>query len=55
MQYALTKREWSIVQPILPNKLRGIWRVDDRRMLNGTFRVLRSGATWRDLRDCYGP
>lgn len=55
MRYALTAREWNIIQPILPNKSRGIPRVDDRRVLNGIFWVLRSGAPWRDLPDCYGP
>jgi transposase len=29
--------------------------VDDRRVLNGFFWVLRSGAPWRDLPECYGP
>jgi transposase len=29
--------------------------VDDRRILNGIFWVLRSGAPWRDLPDSYGP
>ena len=28
---------------------------DDRRVLNGIFWVLRSGAPWRDLPVCYGP
>src|SRR5260221_12867059 len=30
-------------------------RVDDRRVLNGIFWVLRSGAPWRDLPETYGP
>jgi transposase len=30
-------------------------RVDDRRVLNGIFRVLRSGARWADLPGRYGP
>jgi transposase len=34
--------------------MRGVPRVDDRRVLNGIFWVLRSGAPWRDLRDIYG-
>ena len=34
---------------MLPNKSRGVRRVNDRRVLNGIFRVLRSGAPWRDL------
>ncbi len=29
MRYALTDREWNIIQPILPSKPRGISRVDD--------------------------
>ena len=29
--------------------------MDDRRVLNGICWVLRSGAPWRDLPDCYGP
>src|SRR5687768_8140494 len=40
---------------MLPNKPRGGPRVDDRRILNGIFWVLRSGAPWRDLPESYGP
>jgi transposase len=49
MRYALSDREWDIIQPILPAKPRGIPRVDDRRVINGILWVLRSGAPWRDL------
>ena len=42
-------------RPLLPNKPRGVPRVDDRRVLNGIFWVLRSGAPWRDLPERYGP
>jgi transposase len=42
-------------QPMLPNKPRGVRRVNDRRVLNGIFWVLRSGAPWRDLPKNYGP
>ena len=52
MRDALTDREWSVVQPILPNKPRVTPRVDYRRVLNGIFWVLRSDARWRDLPDC---
>src|SRR6202047_5077173 len=38
-----------------PNKPRGVPRVNDRRVLNGIFRVLRSGAPWRDLPQAFGP
>jgi transposase len=33
----------------------GIPRVNDRRVLNGIFWVLRSGAPWRDLPQAFGP
>jgi transposase len=55
MRYELSDYEWSVIKPMLPNKPRGIPRVDDRRILNGIFWVLRSGAPWRDLPDSYGP
>jgi len=51
MRYELSDYEWSVIKPMLPNKPRGIHRVDDRRILNGIFWVLRSGAPWRDLPD----
>jgi len=37
------------------NKPRGVPRVNDRRVLNGIFWVLRSGAPWRDLPEAFGP
>lgn len=33
----LTDFEWPIIQPSLPQKSRGVKRVDDRRVLNGIF------------------
>jgi transposase len=33
----------------------GVPRVNDRRVLNGIFWILRSGAPWRDLPENYGP
>ncbi|WP_156135602.1 IS5 family transposase [Novosphingobium malaysiense] len=54
-RYDLTDFEWCVIEPLLPNKSRGVPRVDDRRVLNGIFWVLRSGAPWRDLPERYGP
>src|SRR5438874_13748644 len=54
-QYDLTDFEWRVIEPLLPNKPRGVPRVDDRRLLNGIFWVLRSAAPWRDLPERYGP
>jgi Putative transposase of IS4/5 family (DUF4096) len=55
MRYELTDHEWVAIKPFLPNKPRGVPRVNDRRVLNGIFWVLRSGAPWRDLPDNFGP
>ena len=54
-RYDLTEFEWRVIQPLLPNKPRGVPRVDDRRVLNGIFWVLRSGSPWRDVPERYGP
>lgn len=54
-RYDLTDFEWRVIEPLLPNEPRGVPRVDDRRVLNGIFWVLRSGAPWRDVRERYGP
>ena len=55
MRYELTDYEWTAIKPFLPNKPRGVPRVNDRRVLNGIFWVLRSGAPWRDLPQNFGP
>jgi len=55
MRYELSDYEWSIIKPMLPNKPHGIPRVDDRRLLYGIFWALRSGVSWRDLPEIYGP
>ncbi|TMK31039.1 MAG: IS5 family transposase [Alphaproteobacteria bacterium] len=53
--YQLTDFEWGVIAPLLPNKPRGVPRVDDRRVLNGIFWVLRTGAPWRALPKEFGP
>jgi hypothetical protein len=55
MRYELSDHEWAVIKPMLPNKPRGVPRVNDRRVLNGICWVLRSGAAWRDLPEGYGP
>ena len=54
-RHDLSDREWAIIAPLLPNKPRGVPRVDDRRVVNGLFYILRTGAPWRDLPERYGP
>ena len=45
MRYDLTDFEWSVIEPLLPTNRPGSKRVDDRRVLNGIFWVLRWTAT----------
>jgi transposase len=33
-RYDLTDSEWRVIERLLPNKPRGVPRVDDRRVLN---------------------
>jgi len=54
MRHELTDDEWTAIKPMLPNKPRDVPRVNGRRVLNGIFRVLRSGAPWRDLPGSFG-
>jgi transposase len=54
-RYDLTDEEWTIIEPVLPQGRPGPKRKNDRRVMNGIFWVLRTGAPWRDLPDRYGP
>ncbi len=36
-RFDLTDVGWAVIQPLLPTKVRGVKRVDDRRVLNGIF------------------
>ena len=42
MRHEFTDHEWAAIKPMLPNKPRGVPRVNDHRVLNGIFWVLRS-------------
>jgi transposase len=55
MRYDLSDFEWSVIEPVLPKGRPGPKRKDDRRVMNGIFWVLRTGAPWRDLPERYGP
>ena len=54
-RFDLSDKEWALIAPLLPNKPRGVARVDDRRVINAIFYVLRTGSPWRDLPERYGP
>jgi hypothetical protein len=38
---SLSDHEWTAIKPMLPNKPRGVPRVNDRRGLNGIFWILK--------------
>ena len=54
-RHELTDLEWAIIAPLLPNKPRGVPRVDDRRTINGILWRFRTGSPWADVPDRYGP
>lgn len=43
-RYELSDFEWGVIQPHLPNKVRGVARVDDRKVLNGILWRFRTGS-----------
>ena len=51
----LTAEQFNKIKPLLPNKPRGVPRVDDRRVLSGIIFCLQRGDRWSDVRGEYGP
>jgi transposase len=54
MRFALSDDEWALLEPLLP-KSRKTAKVDDRKIVNTIFYMLRTGMLWRDLPTRYGP
>lgn len=54
-EFWLSDRQWRRLEPLLPNKPRGVPRADDRRVISGIVHVLRSGCRWVDAPAVYGP
>ena len=51
----LSDAPFTRIQPLLPNKVRGVRRVDDRKIISGIVDAIRSGLMWRDAPACCGP
>jgi transposase len=49
MRHELSYHEWTAIGPMLSHKPRGVPRVNDCRVSNSIFLVLRSDAPWRGL------
>jgi transposase len=54
MRFDLSDVEWAVLEPLMP-KARKSARVEDRKIMNAIFYVLRTGMPWRDLPERYGP
>ena len=50
----LSDAQFARLQPLLPNKVRGVPRVDDRKVISGISHVIRYGLRWRDAPAGYG-
>ena len=51
----LSEAPFARLKPLLPNKPRGVPRVDDRPVISGIIYVIRGGLMWRDAPAVYGP
>ena len=56
-RHELTDEQWALVQPQVPLRKARTGRPpsERRRMLNGIFWILGTGAPWRDLPERFGP
>ncbi|MFX5126550.1 transposase, partial [Acinetobacter baumannii] len=54
-EFWLNDEQWERLRPLLPNKPRGVPRVDDRRVISGIVHVLQAGCRWKDASSVYGP
>jgi len=54
-KFWLSEEQFERLRPLLPDKVRGVARVDDRRVISGIIHVGRSGGGWVDASACYGP
>ncbi len=55
VNYWLSEEQFNKINPFLPNKVRGVARVDDRRVLSGIIFCLMRGYRWSDVPCEYGP
>lgn len=51
----LTENQFARLKRLLPDKVRGVPRADDRRVISGIVHVLKSGCRWVDAPAEYGP
>ncbi|MGW4271056.1 IS5 family transposase [Streptomyces seoulensis] len=54
-RHELTDQEWTLLAPLIPRAATGRPRVSDRQVVNGMVYKIRTGISWRDLPERYGP
>ncbi|MGA5285221.1 IS5 family transposase [Streptomyces griseoincarnatus] len=54
-RHELTDQEWELLAPLIPQAATGRPRVSDRQVINGMVYKIRTGISWRDLPERYGP
>ncbi|MED7824014.1 IS5 family transposase [Streptomyces chiangmaiensis] len=54
-RHELTDQEWELLAPLIPRAVTGRPRVEDRQVINGMVYKIRTGVSWRDLPERYGP
>jgi transposase len=54
-RHALTDREWTRLEPLLPKRRTGRPPKDHRTILDALLWLDRTGAPWRDLPERFGP
>jgi len=54
-RHELTAQEWELLAPLIPRAATGRPRVPDRQVINGMVYKIRTGISWRDLPERYGP
>ncbi|MFI2415739.1 IS5 family transposase [Streptomyces sp. NPDC018947] len=54
-RHELTDQEWELLAPLIPRAATGRPRVSYRQVVNGMVYKIRTGISWRDLPERYGP
>ena len=54
-RHELTDQEWELLAPLIPRAATGRPRVADRQIVHGMGYTSRTGISWRDLPERYGP
>ena len=50
----LTEAQFERLKPPLPDKVRGVRRADDRKVISGIVHAVKSGCRWADASPEYG-